>query len=174
MNMEKWKTIKGLEAYEVSNLGKVRSVDRQVRCSRGVGTRLWKGRPIATSMDSRNRYRIVTFNMDGKSVTRLLHVVVAKAFVPNPLNLPQVNHKDGIKTHCEATNLEWRTCLGNHRHALKLGLAGDSLYFDKRRNAWAVKYSPEPYTVKYIGSFPTKREALAARRAAVKALPEVL
>ena len=173
---EQWRAVAGFEAYEVSDLGRVRSVSRMVPNNRwpGAPMRFWKGRPIVTSMDSKNKYCIVTLNVKGKTVTRLLHRLVATAFIPNPLNLPQVNHKDGKKKNCKATNLEWRTCLGNHRHALKLGLAGDSIFFDKRWGKWNASYSPEPYTVKYLGAFNTRAEALAVRRAAVEALPYVL
>lgn len=53
----------------------------------------------------------------GRGDSRLLHRVVAQAFVPNPGNKPQVNHKDGDRKNNTAANLEWVTCSENHKHA---------------------------------------------------------
>lgn len=49
-------------------------------------------------------------------------MLVALAFVPNPKNRPEVNHKDGVKTNSAASNLEWVTPRGNRQHASRLGL----------------------------------------------------
>lgn len=58
--------------------------------------------------------------LHGKSL--LLHRVIAKAFVLNPDNKPEVNHKDGIKVNCDTDNLEWCTRSENMKHATRLGL----------------------------------------------------
>ena len=54
----------------------------------------------------------------------LLHRLVAEAFLPNPLRLPQVNHIDGDKSNNAVDNLEWISCLDNIRHAFRIGLYG--------------------------------------------------
>lgn len=65
-------------------------------------------------------YVRLTFNRIPKNyrVNRLL----AQAFIPNPYKLPQINHKDGVKTNNKLANLEWCTVSDNLRHAYKLGL----------------------------------------------------
>lgn len=162
--MEQWKTVQNFEEYEVSSLGKVR---RRFACAtRKAGTFL------KTTLGT--KYFGLTLFKDGKKFNKLLHILVAQAFVPNPLCLPEVNHKDAKKENCRATNLEWRSSLGNHQHAVKLGLFGDGVNFHKAYGKWRALYSPTPNNEVFIGYYNTKREALAARHAAVKALPEVL
>lgn len=66
--------------------------------------------------------RVGLISEDGKINQRHLHRLIAEAFIPNPNNLPFVNHKDGIKTNNKISNLEWIDCKGNIRHAIKTGL----------------------------------------------------
>jgi len=55
-------------------------------------------------------YLLITIGTRGKNEkTFLLHRLVAKTFLPNPNNLPEVNHKNTIKTDCSLSNLEWCT-----------------------------------------------------------------
>jgi hypothetical protein len=167
MKMENWKKIEGFEAYEVSDLGRVR------RAVQGRNTHI--GKVLMTSMNAkgcRGRLRVGLWHK-GKCHFKLVHVLVAKAFIPNPLNLPEVNHL-GKSDDCRASMLEWRSKLGNVQHSVATERKGNGgVSFEKRRKHW-VAYLNTDYTHKYLGSFPTRREALAARRAAVKALPEVI
>ena len=94
---ETWKPVKGFEGlYEVSNLGRVRSLRngiilKETRDSRGYShVTLAKGKRI-------------------ENTTRNVHRLVADAFIPNPQNLPQINHKNEIKWDNMAENLEWCT-----------------------------------------------------------------
>lgn len=67
-------------------------------------------------------YPVVGLCKDSKIVTRPVHRLVAQAFIPNPEEKPEVNHKDGNKKNNLCTNLEWNTSEENRRHALETGL----------------------------------------------------
>ena len=103
---EIWRPVVGYEGlYEVSNIGRVRSLDR-------FYYRLHKGKVLSPTKD-RYGYLTVTLNCNGKSKTIKIHRLVAQAFLPNPDNLPQVNHKDEDKTNNNVDNLEWCTAKYN-------------------------------------------------------------
>ena len=67
-------------------------------------------------------YCIITLNHKGKKYTRKIHRLVAEYFIPNPNNLPQVNHKNGNKNDNDVRNLEWMSGLDNIRHAMDTNL----------------------------------------------------
>jgi hypothetical protein len=161
--MENWKKIEGFRVYEVSDLGRVR------RCQPSRGTRV--GKVLRPGVDPNGRL-IVALCIEGKAHTKMLHVLVAKAFIPNPKHLPEVNHLRTLRD-VKAVDLEWRSKDGNEQHAVKNCRKGTGVYFHRTRKHWVAVYGSKWKTV-YVGSFPTKRAALVARRAAVKALPEVL
>lgn len=92
--MEIWKEIAGFENYMVSNLGRVYSKK--------------SGLILKPGMDKKGYLR-VSFYEHGKSSTYKLHRLVAKAFIENPDDLPQVNHKNEDKTDNRVENLEWCT-----------------------------------------------------------------
>jgi len=104
MQVEEWKNINGFENYKASSLGKVRrfSVLKPSQTYRG--------------------YLIVGLYANRVKKTLLVHRIIAKAFIPNPKNLPEVNHKNGIKTDNRVVNLEWVTSSYNSIHSLKNGL----------------------------------------------------
>lgn len=115
--MEIWKPVKGLEGrYEVSNEGRVRSVDRFVTGSNGVRQQR-KGKMLSTHYNHKGYKRVM---INGK--TKCVHQIVAGTFVPNPDNKPQVNHIDGNKDNNRADNLEWMTVQENLKHAWDNGL----------------------------------------------------
>lgn len=66
----------------------------------------------------RDGYCIITLNYKGKKYTRKIHRLVAEAFISNPDNLPEVNHKDGDKDNNHVSNLEWMTTEDNIMHAV--------------------------------------------------------
>lgn len=121
---EVWKDIKGFEGrYQVSNLGRVRSLD-------------WprhRGRILKLMIGSRWGYYVAHLShVDGYAKTCSVHRLVAMAFIPNPDNLPEINHKDENKLNnvvyfnpdgsidTEHTNLEWCTGLYNLRYGTRV------------------------------------------------------
>lgn len=121
---EEWRAVAGFEGcYEVSNIGRVRSLDRIVFRVDGTPV-VRQGQIIRPGVaGGRNKkYPYATLRQNGKSIGRLVHRLVASAFIPNPLNLAEVNHIDGIKTNNVVSNLEWMTPADNKRHASSLGL----------------------------------------------------
>ncbi len=103
--MEIWKEIKGYEGlYEVSDLGRVRSLDRYVSYVNGQ-KHLHKGKVLSPGVS--NGYLQVSLCKNGEIKHPLVHRLVADAFIPNPDNLPQVNHKDENPSNNMVVNLEW-------------------------------------------------------------------
>lgn len=117
-----WKPIKGyIGYYEISNKGTVKSLKRNIILKNGCKRCLKK--KILKSSPNSDGYKEVTLSRDGKDKDFYVHRLVAQAFLPNPDNLPEVNHKSGIKTDNTAENLEWVTHQANVIHAYKTGLS---------------------------------------------------
>ncbi|MGG2111786.1 NUMOD4 motif-containing HNH endonuclease [Lysinibacillus pakistanensis] len=123
LTMEQWKAIVEFEGfYEVSNLGRVRSLDRVTKSGQ-----LRKGKYINSSYINKCGYKEVRLYVDGKQYTKLVHRLIAMAFIPNPFNLGTVNHIDGVKTNNDISNLEWCTQEDNNTHAWRTGLIPSSI-----------------------------------------------
>jgi hypothetical protein len=106
---EIWKEIKGYEGYyEVSNRGRVRSLDR---------VRIIKGK-VLKQMDNGSGYKKVTLCKNGKYTQRYVHRLIGKGFLKNKKNKETINHKDGNKSNNDIKNLEWATYKENERHKL--------------------------------------------------------
>lgn len=107
---EQWKDIKGYEGlYQISNFGRVKSFKKR--------------KPyIMRAHESLKHYLDSPLTMNGIEKRYRLHRLVAQAFIPNPNNLPQVNHIDGNKHNNHVSNLEWCDNGYNQRHAFANGL----------------------------------------------------
>ena len=108
---EIWKEIDGYDGkYEVSNYGRVRSLKRW----RSTNFRILKN-----ALTHRGYYS-VSLSKNGKVKNYLVHRLVAASFIKNPLNLPQINHKNENKTDNCASNLEWCTNAYNMNYGTRL------------------------------------------------------
>ena len=119
-----WKAIPGFK-YEVSNTGLVKSLSREYnqKYSTGkIGCRITKERILSQKYRSDKGYPVSHLFNYGKSSNVYTHRLVAKAFIPNPKELPQVNHKNGDKMDNRVCNLEWCDNDYNQNHAKELGL----------------------------------------------------
>lgn len=107
-NMEEWKDVVGLEGlYRISSEGRCVALERRVRV-RGNITRIMQEHEIKPCVCT-NGYLEYQFTVDGIKYIRLAHRVVAQAFIPNPNQWPEVNHKDENITNNSVDNLEWCT-----------------------------------------------------------------
>jgi hypothetical protein len=98
---EIWRDIPGYEGrYQASNLGRIRSQQRG----------------LLKPFINHNGYMVAPLTKEGEKVRTGAHRLVAQAFIPNPENKEQINHKNGIKTDNRVENLEWVTCSENNLH----------------------------------------------------------
>lgn len=109
---EVWKAVEGYEGrYEVSNFGRVKSLERKVLVRRKNGhyinTVPEKILKPTLSVGVTGGYPTVKLMMNNKGKTVKVHRLVAQAFIPNPNNYQDVNHKDEDKTNNHISNLEW-------------------------------------------------------------------
>jgi hypothetical protein len=105
--MEEWKTIPDFPNYEITEKGKIRHKEKK---------------KIRKASPSKRGYPVVSLRKDGKEYLRTIHILVARTFIPNPENKPEVNHKDGNKWNYNINNLEWVTSKENIYHARRMGL----------------------------------------------------
>lgn len=109
---EIWKPVVGYDGvYEVSNIGRVKRL---------VGYHCWKDRVLRQNL-VRGNYCMVILSVNDDKKPSPVHRIVAKAFIPNPLNKPFINHKDANPKNNCVDNLEWCTQSENIKHAVKLG-----------------------------------------------------
>lgn len=114
--MEIWKDIIGYSNdYQISTLGNIRNKFGKI-----MKQRINK---------HRSNYKLIRFY--GAAPFLKVHRLVAKTFIPNPLNKPQVNHINGIKSDNRIENLEWVTAKENTIHMYKTGLSGGKTYKSK-------------------------------------------
>lgn len=114
---EIWKSILKYPDYEVSSLGKIRSLKHgKIRVLKQVSV-------VDKRRSSESHYISVKLYTKGSYRRFLAHRLVAEAFLINSLSLPEVNHKDGIKNHNYIENLEWVTQQENSKHAFYSGLS---------------------------------------------------
>ncbi len=118
---EIWKDVKGYEGlYQVSNLGRVKSLKRIVKRN-GHNYPIKKEVTLSQAVNKRTGYCMVNLYNNGVKV-KSVHRLVIGAFLKNIHNKKDTNHKDGIKTNNKLSNLEYATRSENEKHAYRIGL----------------------------------------------------
>ena len=160
---EIWKEIPEYE-YEVSTLGNVRNKR--------------SGRVLSPRVQSNGRYMFVSLWKNNKEKHFRVHRLVATAFISNPENKSQVNHKDKDTTNNHVDNLEWVTCSENHKHAFANGRLPTKVFgkrptdskskhlyvaWDKTRNKWKASIKRNGKTL-FQKRFNSEQEAATAAR----------
>lgn len=120
LNNEVWRDVIGFEdTYQISNLGRFKSKEKLVNArSKDTWYKRLRKEKIRNPSDNGGGYKRVTVCYNGKSKTLYIHRLVAEAFLCNPNNLKQVNHKDFNKSNNKASNLEWCTSKENIWHRI--------------------------------------------------------
>ena len=136
LNIEKWKQIPNLP-YEISSLGKIRNL---------------QGKVLKTYIQN-SGYEQIKINYQGLHIHKSIHRLVAEAFIPNPNNLPIVNHKDENPANNIVSNLEWCTVSYNNNYNKRNEKIGDEEGHD---------ISVYDKDNKYIESFPSITKAANA------------
>lgn len=141
---EIWKPFENYENYMVSNLGRVKSLNYR-RTGMEQLMKPYKG----------GIYSVVDlFNCNGRKPC-LVHILVAKAFIPNPNNLPEINHKDENGSNNCVDNLEWCTELYNNRYGTRCERAAKARINHPKRSKPVVQYSLDG---EVINEFPSASE----------------
>lgn len=162
---EIWKDIDDFSGwYQISSLGRVKSVGRYIRTKT---RQLYLKEKILTPYLNSNGYYRITLSKNGKETKKYIHQLVASAFVNNPFNKPHVNHINNIHTDNSVSNLEWVTHGENIKHYWDnfevkghretIGMMGKKVLDENRKRN--IVNQIDPITLKIIATYPSVLEA---------------
>lgn len=143
VHQEVWRDIKGYEGlYQISNLGRVRGLDRYSNNYSNYLTGKTNKRKIYGRIltNKKGKYLFVMLSKNGRYKTKSIHRLIAEAFIENPNNYNCVNHIDGNKYNNSINNLEWCTTSENNTHAYRNGL--------NKRNKEVLQYDKKGKLIK--------------------------
>ena len=125
---EEWKEVPDYEGlYMVSTSGRVVSLDR-ITCTKDGNQRHNKPSLLNPQKEGKAGYYRVNLRKNGKTKTCNIHRLVALAFIPNPLNKPEVDHIDTDKTNNNVKNLRWCSAVENMRNPLTMKRMRNTVY----------------------------------------------
>lgn len=153
---EFWRDIPGYNGrYQASNLGNIRSVDKVVDKSNGT-SEFYKGKLLKTFVSTGGYLYVTIAKEPNKFCPKRVHRLIAQTFIPNPLRLPQVNHKNENKIDNRVENLEW--CTGEYN--ANYGHRNEKCSFSRRNNPRLSKeVNQYDFNGNYLRSFPSAAEA---------------
>jgi len=153
--MEEWKSIEDYDNYEISNLGNVKNKTTN---------------KLLTPYLHNAGYYKIDLCKNGKKKKYYIHRLIAKAFIPNPYNLAEIDHIDRNKSNNSINNLRWITHTNNAYNINKKKNSNSkyrNVYYEKRRNHWICQMKINGKQT-YIGSFDTEEEGAIAFNEAIK------
>ena len=152
--------------YQVSNLGNVKYLSKEVICGRHKNYYRFYEDFILKKFQNKRGYQYVTLTKNGIQKRFLIHRLVANCFLQNDKNLPYVNHINGIKSDNNKSNLEWVTARENDCHRQKTNTNKTSIYigvnYDKKTRKFRSQISINKKKF-HLGYFTNEEEAYKAR-----------
>lgn len=153
---EIWKDIEGYEGlYQVSNLGRIKSLERYRKTRSGGVTKIPEKEIVPH--ETNKGYLRAGLYKEGERTGFSVHRLVAKAFIPNIENKDTVNHINGNKHDNRVDNLEWNTYNENNKHALSSGLRGNPP--SQKNNERSIPVAQYSKGMELIRIFPSMMEA---------------